>query len=105
MKDVIFKPGAKVMRVGSESSPTRTAPIQTRVPQFGEILCVSECWKVEGGYQCMFAGFGGPYYFNGLKTGWRTRNFREVEEIRLCLSAVRDHPMKVDPVLTETTHG
>jgi len=89
MSEQFFKPGDKVMRVGSHSkNAVIVSDIPTRIPQWGETLCVEDCWRTSIGNLVMFVGFGGPYYFNGLKTGWQASAFRLVDEIRLCVGAV-----------------
>lgn len=93
MSEQFFQPGDKVMRVATISRrPVGPEYAPKRVPQFGEILCVEDCWGTTIGNQVMFAGFGGPYFFNGRKTGWQAEAFRKVEEIKLCLAAVAHQP-------------
>lgn len=94
-----FKPGDKAMRVGTVCSPEAISCSKHGIsfPRFGEVLCVEDCRETSLGHQVMFVGFGGPYHFNGYKTGWNTASFRSVEEIRLCMKAVNHHPVEMTP--------
>jgi len=88
--DQWFEPGEKVARVcmGWDLGLTslQFGPIHEDV-DFGMVLCVKECiaQKTTTGIQTngvSFVGINYPYYF-------RAACFRRVEEIKLCIAAVK----------------
>lgn len=89
--DQWFEPGDKVMRV-SYSQPGEGRRIREvrKSPQYGEVLCVMECWEGPTCNVVDFVGFGGPDYdaASGLRWGWEATCFRKVEELQLCVQAV-----------------
>jgi hypothetical protein len=90
MNGIKFNIGDKVMRVaGREVCTAPSAPYCGKTPEYGEVYCVEDCWPtILGHHQVMLIGFGGPYFFNGLKTGWPAPAFRKVEEIKLISKAL-----------------
>ena len=89
--DIYFKPGDKVMRVGSSYRVEYSMRCESGIPQFGNVYCVESFWEGPQFNVVMLVGFGGWRYSpNGDPVGWRAINFRSVEEIKTCLKAVQN---------------
>lgn len=88
--DVYFSPGDKVMRVSSESGPI-TVECRNGSPQFGVVYCVEDFYEGPQFNVVMLVGFGGWVWVPGYKhpAGWRATAFRKVEEIKLCVEAIK----------------
>lgn len=91
--DQYFKPGDKVMRVGDR--PANTIPYKGNdmpksSPQYGRVYCVEDFLEGPQFNTVMLVGFGGWRYWHGMKVGWPAIAFRKVEEIQLCVRAVKD---------------
>lgn len=89
--DQWFSPGDKVMRV-SRGNPFRLgffAPAPKDAVE-GEVYCVSACWQSDHGWNLVtFVGFPREFYANGVEKGFLAINFRRVEEIKLCINAIK----------------
>ncbi len=89
--DVYFQAGDKVMRVGSEYAKARVyRGYQGSSPQFGTVYCVEGFYEGPDFNVVMLVGFGVWHYDSiGRPIGWRAVNFRKVDEIKLCIAAVK----------------
>lgn len=89
--DQWFNPGDKVMRV-SRGNPFRLGyfvPAPKDAVE-GEVYCVTQCWKATQGWNLvLFTGFPIEFSSNGELCGFLAANFRRVEEIQLCVNAVK----------------
>ncbi len=87
-EDQWFKPGDKVMRVGSVSG--NAFRYDGPKPKFGAVYCVEDFYEGPSFNAVMLVGFGGWRFRPGnpYPIGWRAINFRKVEEIKLCIEAV-----------------
>jgi hypothetical protein len=103
--DQWFQPGDKVIRVASIChNPGRRHP--GGAPQFGKVYVIRDCWTCEHGYnRVSVVGFSEGTNSGGFRAGWVATNFRKVEEIRLCIEAVKKAKAPKDrpefPVTTE----
>lgn len=91
--DQWFEPGDKVMRVGSGNTPgAEIVPFEPKLkPSFNQVFCVSACWKGKLSNLVDFVGSDGPFFKGNLRVGWPARHFRKVDEIKLCIAAVKSH--------------
>ena len=92
MTDQIFQPGDKVMRVAysREIGLTSFNPHPSGATPKGVVFCVEECWKPPAApcHAASFVGIANSIGPNGRR-GWPTPCFRKVDEIRLCIEAVK----------------
>lgn len=87
--DQWFEPGQKVMRVSDNlASDCTKLGLPYDSPEFGEVLCVTECWSAWDINHVSFVGYPATYDL-GQKIGFWTNNFRKVEEIKLCVEALK----------------
>lgn len=95
--DIYFKIGDKVMRVNPNHAYGEVKCAHG-YPVMGQVYCVSDFWEGPTFNVVMLVGFGGftiapnGYY----PMGWRATYFRKVEEIRLCLNAVKHSQNLID---------
>lgn len=89
-----FKPGDKVMRIACDPPFPGIQDANgdgIRVAPYNNVFCVKVCWVDEAGLtMCSFVGVDHSPFI-----GICTHNFRKVEEIRLCINAVKKqtHPL------------
>ena len=76
------------MRVEPRSIPG-TMACDSGTPQMGVVYCVEDFWEGPQFNVVMLVGFGGWRYQCGMPTGWRATYFRKIEEIKLCIAAVK----------------
>lgn len=106
--DQYFQPGDKVMRVNPNAShggyeePDKPSSF----PVMGQVYCVEGFYEGPLWNTVMLVGFGGWRYhpINGTPVGWRAAWFRKVEEIKLCVEAVKSHPVQVPISVPRETH-
>ena len=94
MNDQVFQPGDKVMLVAREMSPGAEShgPHPNGSIEYSRVYCVTHCWwsPAFSEHRCALVGYPpGPINPDGTPIGFRTANFRKVEEIKLCVEAVR----------------
>lgn len=77
--DQWFEPGDKVMRVRDSSAPEGNP----HTP-FGKVFCVEKCWALHGHNVMTLVGIDPSPYKR-----YSTEKFRKVEEIRLCVDALK----------------
>lgn len=97
--DIYFKPGDKVMRVypGREHG----IPATHGYPVMGSVYRVEDFYEGPDFNAVMLVGFGGfKYDAFGQPIGWRAKHFRKVEEIRLCVAAVKHTQSPVETTKT-----
>ncbi len=96
--DQWFEPGDKVMRVATSSEAVgdirghwwyEKDDAPKSGPQFGRVYCVEDFWEGPRFNVVMLVGFGGWRYHGSFKVGWAASCFRKVEEIKLCVEAVK----------------
>jgi hypothetical protein len=104
--DQYFQPGDKVMRValswqipGLKVRPDASLDPRT---DFGRVLCVSHCCKRPrmAGNRVFFVGIEGR---RRPAQGWCAACFRKVDEIKLCVAAVKRKESPVEQPI-ESTH-
>jgi hypothetical protein len=92
MSDQIFQPGDKVMLVqGSEGlANVKARPDYPKVEK-GVVYCVDFCFYYEYTKRHRVGLIGWPRLYNlsGVLRGFPACCFRKVEEIRLCIDAVK----------------
>lgn len=96
--DQWFEPGDKVMRVAWAEDLGICVQYVGSDPPFGEVLCVSEVGVAPNSKMNWVRFLGVP--LNAPGAYWLARCFRKVEEIKLCINAVRKQgePATLQPV-------
>lgn len=91
MNDLPFKPGDKVMRVSEKSSVIGLSHSLPELLPYGRTFCVKDCYPTYAGPRMQLVGIELPF----MSIGIICDNFRKVEEIRLCIEAVKKvtHPL------------
>jgi hypothetical protein len=95
--DQYFQPGDKVMRVAyaGQFPGARVRPGSTinNLTDFGRVLCVEACW--------LHPRIGNRVLFVGIPPreplAWRAACFRKVDEIKLCVAAVKHKETPIEP--------
>jgi hypothetical protein len=106
--DQYFQPGDKVMRV---AIVTQIPGVRVRADaaldprtDFGRVLCVSHCCKHPrmAGNRVFFIGIISE---REPDQGWRAACFRKVDEIKLCIAAVKHKQAPVEqPIEVKPSH-
>lgn len=86
MNDQIFAIGDKVMRVASAVHRAGAARIHPNgMTRFDTVYCVSDCWWSPPfqEHRMELVGFPCTDYEHGVRVGFRTANFRRVEDLKV----------------------
>jgi hypothetical protein len=106
VSDQVFQPGDKVMRVSGNRPDGVVMKYERTCPQYGQVYCVEDFWRGPRFNVVMLVGFGGwRYDSHGRKVGWVASAFRKVEEIKLCVEAVRKVPKPLEEVPADDPTG
>lgn len=85
------------MRVHPRKEPG-TAEYHGPLPKMGVVYCIEDFWQGPQFNVVMLVGFGGFKADHlGRPIGWRASYFRKVDEIKLCVAAVKyaDKPSEI----------
>lgn len=108
LKNFMFNPGDKVMRVGDNTPgvPLFSGWPVGCGPKRGKIYVIHECW--DGGHVKLCAIVGYPIVFNaaGMQCGWPCSAFRKLSEIKaenaFRTEVAQGYASSVQPRTTET---